>query len=163
MGELLVVIVVLLIVVIFTTPLVAGITLLRKPSKNALVWYAALMTLKPVLVALVWLVVILAQIQIPGGIIMPIVPSVAMTLIFSILCRKAFLNVETFPAARLLLGLDAVRWGISLLGLVLFSANWGEQAWVLPVFCLGIFAAGLPTIFAYSAPYLANKYVADSP
>lgn len=162
MADAFVITVLLLVGMILGTPLVAGIVLLKRPYKNALVWYAGLLALKPIFITLFWLCVSLAKIQIPDGIVMLLAPAVGMTLIFSILCRKAFLNSETFPAARLLLAFDVVRWGIPLLGLILFSANYGDPVWALPICCLGIFAAGLPTIFAYSALYLANEYAADS-
>ena len=162
MANALVITVLLLIGMILGPPLVAGIAMLRRPYKNALVWYAGLLTLKPIFIALFWLCVSLAKIRIPDGIVTLLAPAVGITLLFSILCRKAFFNSETFPAARLLLAFDVVRWGIPLLGLILFSANWGEPVWPFPICCLGIFAAGLPTIFAYSALYLVNEYAVDS-
>jgi len=162
MGQLVVFVILLLIAAILGTPLVVGIVLLRRPHKNALVWYAGLLTLKPVFIALLWLFIILAKISVPDGAMMVIAPAVGLTLIFSLLCRSVFRNADLFPAIRLLLILDTVRWGAALLGLLLFSANRDQPAWALPICFLGIFALGLPTIFAYAALYVVNEYVPDS-
>lgn len=137
-------------------PLLLGILILAKKHKNALLWYAGLLTLKPVVATPIWYAV--SYNRSSSSWLTLALPGVGLTVILTLLCRTAFFNIATSGMARKLLMLDTLRWGSSWLWAMLLRESSSDTS-VTFLFCsLGLLALAMPTIFAAVATIVVGKY-----
>jgi hypothetical protein len=142
-------------IAILIIPLVAGISILNNPRRTPLSIMAAILTLKPVFLTLIWMMLKYAittpgtsQDAIYAGLETLSTIIVIAVAIFAF--RSLFFGYEARQAAWLLLALDTLRW-LSTLGLSTVDFM-SDSVWLF-----GIASITMPTIFAFTAWVIADK------
>jgi hypothetical protein len=140
--------------VVFGAPLFIGIGLLVRKNKTAFGWYAALLTLKPLVATPVWYVILANSLESGGLGILLMLPGAVLTILLVAACRDAFSHYTTAESARRLLVLDCARWitsGLWALVGVGFGGGY-NNSWLSVCVCgSALVALVLPTIFAFVA------------
>lgn len=133
-------------------PLIVGVYLLWHSSSSPLTYFAALLTLKPLLATPLWLALIELSVMpswthpIPD-VVLHALPGLSLTILIVWICR-ASLKAQYAGRIATLLVLDTVRWSSSVLSQTM-NRPYGSQL-------LFILSVSMPSVFAVAAWLLSR-------